>query len=349
MPAAARSPEFFQSLPIVDVSALLDPSAASLDEVVDALRRAASEVGFLYVTGHGIAAERVAALERAARELFSLPQASKLEYHIGRSRNHRGYVPPGEEVFYGQSKDTKEAFDLGLELPLADYGRASRLLGPNVWPRELPGFQAAVSAYYADVFALGRALLGGFALALGLPRAYFEPFLGAPPSQLRLIHYEPAPIGEGAMGIGSHTDYECLTILHATAPGLEVMNGAEQWVQAPPVPGAFVVNIGDLLEVWSNGVFVSTSHRVCPVAEPRYSFPMFFTVDYATAVAPLPHLCDGAPRYASLVSGDHLLSQTMQTFRYLIELQRQGLAQLPEGSRALSSFGRDRGPSTEAL
>jgi isopenicillin N synthase-like dioxygenase len=343
MPAATRTPESFQSLPIVDVAALLDPRASSLDPTVAALRRAASEVGFLYVTGHGIGTERIAALEQAARELFSLPQAAKLAYHIGRSSNHRGYVPPGEEVFYGQSKDTKEAFDLALELPAADYGRASRLLGPNVWPRELPGFQAAVSAYYTDVFALGRALLGGFALALGLPRRYFETYLTAPPSQLRLIHYEPAQVGDGAMGIGSHTDYECLTILHATAPGLEVMNGAGSWVAAPPIPGAFVVNIGDLLEVWSNGVFVSTSHRVRPVAAPRYSFPLFFTVDYETRVEPLPHLHGGAPRYPGLVSGDHLLSQTMQTFRYLIELRQRGLVELPEDSRALASFGRDRG------
>ena len=343
MSHAARLPEHFQSLPIVDVSPLLEPGVAALEPTVAALRRAASQVGFLYVTGHGVSAERVAALEEAARALFGLPRAAKLEYHIGRSQNHRGYVPPGEEVFYGQSKDTKEAFDLGLELPAADYGRASRLLGPNVWPRELPAFRAAVGAYHAEAFALGRALLGGFALALGLPRSYFDAYLVAPPSQLRLIHYEPAPASEGAMGIGSHTDYECLTILHATAPGLEVMNGAGQWVAAPPVPGAFVVNIGDLLEVWSNGVFVSTSHRVRPVAAPRYSFPLFFTVDYATRVEPLAHLSQGGARYAPLVSGDHLLSQTMQTFRYLIQLVQQGLAELPEGSHALSSFGRDRG------
>ncbi|HWO13424.1 MAG TPA: 2OG-Fe(II) oxygenase family protein, partial [Polyangiaceae bacterium] len=217
------------------------------------------------------------------------------------------------------------------------------LLGPNVWPRQVAGFRAAISAYYADVFALGRALLGGFALALGLPRAYFEPFLQAPPSQLRLIHYAPAPARVGAMGIGAHTDYECLTILHATAPGLEVMNGAGEWLAAPPVPGAFVVNIGDLLEVWSNGVFVSTSHRVSPVPVRRYSFPLFFNVDYPTRVEPLPHLCQRGARYAPLVAGDHLLAQTIQTFRYLIELRQRGEIELPDGARAPASFGRDRG------
>jgi isopenicillin N synthase-like dioxygenase len=342
MTKSPRSLDPFVSLPIVDVSALVDSDSARLEETVAALRRAASDVGFLYVTGHAVPAERIAALEKFAHDFFELPAAAKLEYYIGRSKNHRGYVPPGEEVFYSQTKDTKEAFDLCRELPDLDYGPASRLLGPNVWPHEIPGFRDGVMAYYEDVFALGRALLGGFALALDLPRSYFDAFLQRPPSQLRLIHYEPSAPGADTMGIGAHTDYECLTILHATAPGLQVINGAGRWVAAPPIPGAFVVNIGDLLEVWSNGVFISTSHRVLPVAADRYSFPLFFTVDYETRVEPLPHLSREGTRYTPLVSGEHLLSQTMQSFRYLIELRERGVLTLPDGSRELSSFGRER-------
>ena len=341
--------EPFSELPLVDVRVLRESGPASAQAaVVAALRDAASRVGFLYVTGHGVSPERIAALEVAARELFTLPDAVKGEYHIGRSSNHRGYVPPGEEVFYGQSKDTKEAFDLARDLPPGDYGAASRLLGPNVWPRELPGFRAAVSAYYDEVFALGRVLLQAFGVALGLPAAFFDGHLSRPPSQLRLIHYVPPPASADpaadSMGIGAHTDYECLTILHATAPGLEVMNGAGRWVSAPPVPGAFVVNIGDLLEVWSNGIFVSTAHRVRAVSVERYSFPLFFTVDYETRVEPLAHLIpeDDVPRYAPLVSGEHLLAQTMQSFRYLIALRERGELTLPSGSHALASFGRER-------
>jgi isopenicillin N synthase-like dioxygenase len=342
MNSPARTVDPFQSLPLVDVSALVRGESSGVEQTVEALRRAASEVGFLYVTGHGVPPERIEALESVASQFFALPEATKLEYHIGRSPNHRGYVPPGEEVFYSQSKDSKEAFDLSRDLPAADYGAASRLLGPNVWPREVPAFRAAVSAYYDQVFELGRVLLRGFAQALELPASYFDGFLQRPPSQLRLIHYGPSEPGSDAMGIGAHTDYECLTILHATAPGLQVMNGAGQWVAAPPVPGAFVVNIGDLLEVWSNGVFVSTSHRVLPVSAARYSFPLFFTVDYTTRVEPLPHLCQQGARYSPLVSGEHLLAQTMQSFRYLIDLRERGLAHLPPGAHQLSSFGRER-------
>ena len=141
------------------------------------------------------------------------------------------------------------------------------------------------------------------------------------------------------MGIGAHTDYECLTLLHTTAPGLEVKNASGDWVAAPPLPGAFVVNIGDLLEIWSNGSFASTWHRVRPVSEARYSFPLFFTVDYDTVVEPFSHLCPDGARYEALVSGEHLLAQTMQSFRYLEERQRLGLLSLPERAHGPASFG----------
>ena len=298
-------------------------------------------MGFLYVTGHGVSAELITGLEAAARDFFALPPTVKSAYYIGLSKNHRGYVPPGEEVFYGQTRDTKEAFDLSRELPDGDYGIASRFLGPNVWPTEIPRFREAVTSYYEAVFALGKRLLRAFAAALGLPSGYFERFLLRPPSQLRLIHYPKGQSTESTMGIGAHTDYECFTILHATAPGLQVMNADAQWVDAPPLASAFVINIGDLLQVWSNGLFVSTSHRVLPTLVSRYSFPLFFNVDYETRVEPLPHLCVDGKRYPALLAGDHLLAQTTQSFSYLRELLQRGLVTLPPGSLELSSFGRD--------
>ena len=121
--------------------------------------------------------------------------------------------------------------------------------------------------------------------------------------------------------------------------GLEVKNASGDWVAAPPLPGTFVVNIGDLLEIWSNGSFASTWHRVRPVSEERYSFPLFFTVDYDTVVEPFSHLCPDGARYEALVSGEHLLAQTMQSFRYLEERQRLGLLSLPERAHGPASFG----------
>jgi isopenicillin N synthase-like dioxygenase len=330
----------FSELPVVDVSPLMGGGDAA--PTIAALSRAAREVGFLYVIGHGVPQRLIRGIEATAAALFALPEAIKLRYHIQHSHNHRGYVPPGEEMFYSQTRDTKEAFDLSRELPAADYGPASRFLGPNVWPLELAPMKALVLEYYEAVFALGRRLLSGFAQALGLAPDHFEPQLTRPPSQLRLIHYPPAPAAGDGMGIGAHTDYECLTVLHATAPGLQVMNGQGQWIAAPPVPGAFVINIADLLEVLSNGLFVSTSHRVVPVSVERYSFPLFFNLDFETRVQPLPHLASAGARYPALIAGEHLLAQTMQSFRYLRALWDEGQLQLPPGARELSSFGRER-------
>lgn len=216
------------------------------------------------------------------------------------------------------------------------------MVGPNQWP-ELEGFQDTVNAYYEAVFDLGRHLLQGFARALGQEETFFDSFVTCPPSQLRLLHYPFNPDAQDSQGIGAHTDYECFTLLLPTAPGLEVMNGAGEWIDVPLLPDAYVVNIGDMMEVWTNGRFVATSHRVRKVKEERYSFPLFFACDYDTVVAPLPQLLEGdeAPRFEPIRAGDHLLAQTMQSFTYLIEKQKSGGMQLPEGAKALSSFGQE--------
>jgi len=338
----------FERLPVVDVSALAEPVGADRRATVLALKRAASEVGFLYVSGHGVDAAAVHAVEEVARAFFALPQAAKLRYHIRGSPNHRGYVPPGEEVFYAATEDTKEAFDLAREVSDFAPGPLCKFLGPNQWPREVPDFSRVVQRYYGEVFELGRRLLSAFAEALELDADFFAAHLVCPPSQLRLIHYPPAPALERSMGIGEHTDYECLTLLHSTAPGLEVKNARGDWVPAPPLPGAFVVNIGDLLEIWSNGTFVSTFHRVRAVSEHRYSFPLFFNVDYDTVVEPLAHLCSEGTRYEPLVSGEHLLAQTVQSFRYLVERRKSGLILLPEQARQLASFGHQATPRDQS-
>ncbi len=336
----------FERLPLVDVSGLRSPSLATRQEAARALDQAAQNAGFFYAVEHGLDGPLVGGLESAMAEFFALPQSAKDRYYIGGSRNHRGYVPPGEEVFYAGSKDTKEAFDLSLDLPASDpdYLAGNRLLGPNRWPSEVPRFQERVAAYYAAVTALGRRLLGGFLLALELPEDHFERVLQKPPSQLRLIHYPFQASAEDAPGIGAHTDYECFTILHATSPGLEVLNAKGTWVDAPPVPGAFVINIGDLLEVLSNGRWVSTAHRVRKVREERYSAPLFFNLDYDARIAPCPHLVarDGEARYPAVSAGEHLLAQTAQSFTYMKAQVASGELKLPEGALGLASFARER-------
>lgn len=341
LPAAASAPAGpFTQVPVVDISALGSGDPLAEAAAVAALRRAASEVGFLHVTGHGIAPAVIAGLRAAAQRFFALPPARKMASYIGLSPNHRGYVPEGEETLGAQPaeaarRDRKEAFDLALDLAAEAVPAGNPMLGPNQWPA-LPGFREEVMAYYGAAFAVGRRLLRGFAQALGQPADTFERFVTMPPSQLRLLHYPHDSAAADAPGIGAHTDYECFTLLLATGPGLEVMNQAGDWIDAPPVPGALVVNIGDMLEYWSGGRFVATSHRVRKVAEERWSFPLFFALDYDVVLRPL-----GQPEAPPIRTGEHLYAQTAQTFRYLKERAASGAIALPEGARPVSSFGRE--------
>jgi isopenicillin N synthase-like dioxygenase len=329
-------------LPVVDVSALFGTNPDAIAATAAKMGKAARAFGFLYVTGHQQPTELFDAILDAAKRFFAQSTDEKMRVYIGNSRNHRGYVPEGEEVFVGGTKDAKEAYDSSRDLPPddPDYLAGNPLLGPNQWP-DLPGFKAAVTRYYQATFELGRVLLGGFALALGEARDLFTPLLTRPPSQLRLIHYPYDTDPADRPGFGAHTDYEFFTMLRSTAPGLEVMNEAGVWIDAPPLPNAYAVNIGDMLELLTNGEFVATSHRVRKVREERYSFPLFFAVDYHTRIAPMPRLVrPGSPLRTPLVAGEHLFAQTAQTFTYLRKRLESGELTLPEASLALSSFGQ---------
>ena len=336
----------FQALPVVDVAGLASTDIAVRRAVAAQLGAAAQEAGFLYCTGHGIDSTLRNRLIAAAKTFFARPIERKLAFHIGQSVNHSGYVPPGEEFYAGSKPDQKEAFDVPIDLPADDPDVASGkapLLGPVQWPDDVQ-FKSDVLAYYEAVSALARRMFAGFALAMDLPETWFDQYLTKPPSQLRLIHYPFRPDAPSdSPGIGAHTDYECFTILLPTAPGLEVVNGAGEWIDAPPVDDAFIVNIGDMLEILTNGRFVATSHRVRRVAEERYSFPFFAACDYHTVIQPLPQFVtpENPPRYKPLVSGDHLLAQTAQTFMYFQKRIAEGRFTMPDGALALASFGAE--------
>ncbi|MEU0497389.1 2-oxoglutarate and iron-dependent oxygenase domain-containing protein [Mycobacterium sp. NPDC006124] len=332
----------FTSVPIVDVSGLRSSDEAERVRVAQDIGAAARDVGFFYVSGSGVDESTFDRMLAATKEFFALPLEEKMRSYIGLSRCHRGYVPIGEEGVENGVPDLKEAFDTALDLPVddPDYAAGNPMLGPNTWP-DLPGFAEAVTEYYEAVLEVGHLLLRAFAVALEEDPDVFSRHATKTPSQLRLVHYPHNPEARDALGIGAHTDYECFTLLKPTAPGLEVLNGAGQWIDVPPVEGTFVVNIGDLLELWTCGAFVATSHRVRKVAEERYSFPLFFNVDYDTEVKPLPQFVSpDLPSRAPLKAGEHLFAQTAQSFAYLRQRVESGELVLPEGSLKLNQFGQ---------
>jgi isopenicillin N synthase-like dioxygenase len=344
----------FKQLPLVDIAGLFAEELATRRRTAATLGQAARDAGFLYITGHGVPQSLQDRLIARTSAYFAQDTAQKMRDYIGNSDNHSGYVPEGEEQFYGAKPDLKESYDVGFDLGAFDaefQAKAKRpMLGANRWSA-FPGFREDVKAYYDAVFALSLVLFRGFALALGLPEDSFVRKISTPPSQLRLVHYPFNPDAPADRpGIGAHTDYECFTILLPTADGLEVMNGAGEWVDAPVMPSAFVINIGDMLEVLSNGNFVATMHRVRKVTQERYSFPLFCACDYDTVIAPLPELVPAgtSSKYAPVVCGEHLYAQTLQTFAYLKQRLADGSLSLPQGSHALSSFGHRKEEQPDA-
>ena len=182
--------------------------------------------------------------------------------------------------------------------------------GPNVWP-PYPGFREALSDYYGEVLTLARQLIRLFAEVLELPADFFTPLVSKPGAMGRLIHYPPQSASDPeALGIGAHTDIECFTILcQGTVPALQILNSAGEWIQAPPIPGTFVVNIGDMLARWTNDKFISTVHRVWNITcEERYSIPFFFGVNYDATIKTLePCLEEGqTSKYEPVVAGDYV-------------------------------------------
>lgn len=336
-------------MPLVDVSLLFSDDIAERKIAAKSLGKAARDAGFLYVVGHGVPKHLIENLKTRTHEYFAQTHEQKMQDYIGNSSNHSGYVPEGEEQYLDAKPDLKEAYDVGFDLQ--DPEKFRPMLGPDRWPT-FSGFKDDIKAYYDTVFALSNVLFRGFALALNLPEDSFTKLITSPPSQLRLVHYPFSPDApEDRPGIGAHTDYECFTILLATADGLEVQNGAGEWIDALMVEDAFVINIGDMLEVLSNGYYVATTHRVRKVKQERYSFPMFCACDYDTVIKPVESLLspNNPSRYQPVICGEHLYAQTMQTFSYLKKRLADGTLSLPVGAKDLASFGHQAQQATSSV
>jgi isopenicillin N synthase-like dioxygenase len=279
-------------LPIVDVGPLVRgerfdtcaPVAARLDA-------ACREVGFFYVVGHAVDPQLQAELDRAGRALFALPEAAKARIAMSEGgRAWRGWFPLGGELTSGRP-DGKEGCYFGAELG-PDDERVQRRLplhGPNLFPAELPELRSAVLQWLGAMSALGQAILRGLAQGLGLDPGWFAHQLTADPLALfRIFRYPPTAPDDG-WGVAEHTDYGLLTILlQDEAGGLEVRT-PDGWVTAPPVPGSFVCNLGDMLERLTGGRYRSTPHRVRNTGSgDRLSFPFFLDPGWDAEVAPLP-------------------------------------------------------------
>ncbi len=315
--------EKWEMLPLISLAGLWNGNTA---DVAKALYNAATGSGFFYIKDHGVPAALIEGAYAASRAFHDQPDEWKQQYHIDKSYHHRGYEPMRADGFEKDGKtyySFHETFDLSFDMAPDDprnhpgYG----MVGPNVWPENFEAFREAVSAYYNAIYALGRDLMAAFEISLALDPGTLLQHVTCPTSQLRLLKYfqNDAPNDETHQGIGSHSDFECFTILHTAGPGLQVMSYDDHWVDAPPIEGAFIVNVGDCLEAWTGGLFKSTQHRVVNLGYERYSLPLFFATDFDVVVEPLPVFSTPETRakYPPFVAGKHLWGRTIKSQKYL--------------------------------
>lgn len=272
------------SLPIIDVSGLSSRDAAERGSVVQAIHGACLDNGFFYIRDHGIPQGLIDAVFAESRAFFDQPEPLKQEVAKTNSFCNRGWEPlKAQALEPGAPPDLKENFYLGRDLPLDHPAVVARKFnhGPNQWPAGMLGFRPTMRAYYEAMLDLSERIMGALAIALNLSAGQQEAFLREPMATLRLLHYPPQPpdAEAGQKGVGAHTDFGVLTfLLQDGNGGLQVEDpktGA--WFDVLPIPGTYVVNLGDTLARWTNDRYRSTLHRVINTSgRERYSIPFFF-------------------------------------------------------------------------
>ncbi len=272
-----------RTIPLIDISAAVD--------VTREIEQASHDIGFMYIVGHGIAPKTIAQLRSAVVDYFALPIDVKSRDRISRD-NYRGYIPAG---FFSANSgydtaDNYEGYKLHHEVQVdAPICSACELYGPNKWPAEPKHFKQYVIEYWRECDRVATVLLGAMARILGTAQDSFLQLFDVPLTNMTLLHYPPQIAESGGFGIHPHKDTDALTILAPDPVGglMVKCRNVQEWISAEPPDDALVVNIGDLLELWSGGYFVSTPHKVINTSgAERYSFPYFAVPRFDTVVKP---------------------------------------------------------------
>jgi isopenicillin N synthase-like dioxygenase/dienelactone hydrolase len=305
----------FSEIPVISIASL---GSGNADEfaTIAAIRKASEEVGFFYITDHGLEPGKMRDIFEQCRRLYALPKAELQQMRLANSPCFAGYLSVGERGANAQRpRDLLEAFNVCTELPPDDPFVIKKvpLHGANQWPASLPGFRDSVLGYYSVMDKLGTRLLQAFALALGLDRYALDDQYRKPISQLRLLHY---PVQDQAvdemMGARAHRDVGMFTILlQDNVGGLEVCNAAGEYIVAPPIENTLIVNVGEMMKLLTNDHFASALHRVVNrYGRQRFSVPYFFNPDYNTQLSTLEQYIDEAhpAQFKPIHVGQHMFN-----------------------------------------
>jgi isopenicillin N synthase-like dioxygenase len=316
------------SVPVVDLTGFDDRSSGVRRRICEQVDVACREIGFFTIVGHGVDDDIIADARDQALAFFDLPIADRMAVAMPTPGYPYGYSPIRAESLrrsLGETApaDLKETYNVGPidppPRPLAEmedeYERA--VYAPNLWPPALPSLRPAIERHYRAMAELAATLMESFAVALGLPDDAFARFIDAHGSALRLAHYPPldGPPEVGQLRAGAHTDYGTLTILWTDGePGLEVQTAAGEWVAVEPVEGGLVVNLGDLMQRWTNDRWRSTMHRVVTAGDDRrrLSIPFFHNANWDARIESLVGAGE-PPRYPPTTAGRHLMDKFRST------------------------------------
>lgn len=312
-------------IPGVDATVLATPGP-DRERAVQGLRQACLETGFFCVDNFLARSSAFPGVMRQMERFFSLPDDDpvKQAINVADDDNTHGWMPLYHEPAYQPGTVAHvESFDCGRPADFAG-GDDPR---PNRWPDQ-PGFRVDVESLWREFNALGRDVFSGIEDALGLERNFLADRCRTQQlNTLRLLHYpdvNPEDASDSDVGIAAHTDFECMTFIVQTAPGLELMDVNGDWYDAPAGPGRIVVLLGDMLERWTNGLVRATGHRVRHRDFRRYSIVLFFAVDDAVTVSPLaPFISAENPaRYAGITQREHTRQELERAERLRDEFER---------------------------
>jgi len=309
-------PKTITEIPVIDLSGMFSDDIAARRAVGAQIHRACRETGFFYVTGHGVPEALIAAQLDWAKAFFDQPEAVKREVEYTRGQATYGFEPMlAQRLDEGSAPDLKESYMYALPLGQSREG----VFTADKWPKALPGFEAQMRAYHEAMGRLGLRIMRAIALSLDLGETFFDAHFADTYFSVRMLHYPPQTSSENnQLGAGAHTDWGGITILLQDGNGgLEVQNTDGDWLRATPMPGTFVVNLGDLLRRWTNDVYKSTLHRVLNnvSGKDRYSVPCFFGPREDAVVECIASCAEDRPQlYPPITAAAHTQDMIRRTY-----------------------------------